>query len=133
MDTELIRFASKFVDSVEKMANTTEKIGNLTDRMMAKFDEEMAKCEKRRSKYFAKSGDQFKLATDVTIPVKEKRDIDPDERAEDEVIKAGTIVTVNVTVRHGDLVYQLVYKDPFITVTGYELKEMLEGGILEEV
>ena len=132
MDMDTLRMAGKFVDSVEKMAKTTEKIGNLTDKMMTKFDEEMAKCEKHRSKYFAKSGDQFKLATDVTIPVKE-RDINPDERAEDEVIKAGTIVTANVTVRHNDLMYQLVYKEPFITVSGYELRELLEGGLLEEV
>ena len=132
MDKELINIATKFVDSVEKMANTTEKIGTMSDKLMTKFDEEMAKCEKRRSKYFAKSGDQFKLATDITVPARE-RDVDPDKRVADDVIKAGTIVTANVTVRHGDLVYQLVYKDPFITVSGYELKEMLEGGILEEV
>ena len=125
MEKELINVATKFVDSVEK-------IGNLTDKMMAKFDEEMAKCEKRRNKYFAKSGDQFKLATDITVPARE-RDVDPDKRVADDVIKAGTIVTVKVTIRHGDLVYQLVYKEPFVTVSGYELKEMLEGGILEEV
>ena len=132
MDKELISIAGKFVASVEKMADTTEKIGNMTDKMMAKFDEEIAKCEKRSSKYFAKSGDQFKLATDITIPVKE-RNVDPDERSADEVIKAGTIVTVNVTVRHGSLSYQLVYKDPFVIVSGYELNELLEGGILEKV
>lgn len=131
MDIELIRVATKFVNSVEKMANTTEKIGNATDKLMAKFDEEMAKCEKRRGKYFAKSGDTFKLATDVTIPAKEK-DVDPDKRPDDEVIKAGAIVTVSVIIRHGDLVYQLVHNEPLIVVSGYELKEMLECGILEE-
>jgi len=132
MDTTMIKFAQQFVEAVEKMANTTEKIGNLTDKLSTKFDEEMAKCEKRRGKYFAKSGDQFKLATDVTIPVREK-DLDPDKRAEDKVINAGAIVTVNVIVHHDDLMCQLVYKKPFITVSGYRLNEMLEAGILEEV
>lgn len=133
MDIELIRFAQQFTESFDKMASAIAKIGKMSDKLMTKFDEEMAKCEKRRGKYFAKSGDQFKLATDVTIPAKEKRDIDPDERAEDEVIKAGTIVTVNAIVRHRELVYQLVIKEPFITVSSFELREMLDGGILEEV
>ena len=132
MDKELINIAGKFVASVEKMADTTEKIGNLTDKMMNKFDEEMAKCEKRSSKYFAKSGDQFKLATDITIPTK-ARNVDPNERVDDEVIKAGTIVTVNITIHHGGLAYQIIYKDPFITVSCYELNELIEGGILEKV
>lgn len=136
MDMDTLRIAGKFVNSVGKMAKATEKIGNLTEKLTVKFDEEMAK---HRGKYFAKSGDQFKLATDVTIPAKEKQDIDPDERVEDEVIKAGAIVTVNAIVRHHELVYRLVYKAtygssyPLITVSSFELREMLEGGILEEV
>lgn len=132
MDTELIRFAQQFTESFDKMATAIAKIGKMTDKLMVKFDEEVAKQANRRGKYFAKSGDQFKLATDVTIPAKEK-DIDPDEHAEDEVIKAGTIVTVNAIVRHRELVYQLVIKEPFITVSSFELREMLDGGILEEV
>lgn len=131
MDKELIDIANKFADSVEKAATATAKIGKAVDKLMVKFDEEMATQEKRRGKYFAKSGDTFKLSTDITIPAKEK-DVDPDKRPDDEVIKAGAIVTVNVIIRHGDLVYQLVHNEPLIIVSGYELKEMLECGILEE-
>ena len=144
MDIDLVRAASKFNKSFERMADTTEKIGNLIVKVGAKIDEEMAKHANRHSKYFAKSGDQFKLATDITIPAKPeslidfpKGDVDPDKRVEepkDKVIEAGTIVMVKVTVRHQDLVYKLVHNDdPFVTVSGYELKEMLEGGLLEEV
>ena len=132
MDAELIQFAQQFTDSFDKMATAIAKIGKMTDKLMTKIDEAEAKRDERHSKYSTKSGDQFKLTTDITIPAKEK-DIDPDKRAEDEVIKAGTIVTANITVRHNDLVYQLVYKEVFITVSGYELRELLEGGLLEEV
>ena len=133
MDKELIDIANKYANSAEKMADTTEKIGNMLEKMMTKIDEETVKSEKRHGRYYAKSGDKLKLATDITIPGKEKKDVDPELKQPDEVIKAGTIITVNVILRHGDLAYQLVYKEPITTVFGHELKELRESGILEEV